>query len=359
MTSSRTASSWRGSSGDDDLGDADRACRARLGHGRARRAERDAGRRAEGEPVVGGMVERERDLGDVDVRPAERPADDGVARLRDRRAALDGRREADPEQPVVAVVVMERRRQLDAVDAGPQPDLLLAARRLERAVEPDPLADRRDLDGDLRVEVDRRREPAVGRQVPRAFGEERMVRVLAIRRAARWRPRPAWIELLAAALVDEAGDPAAARRIDRQREGLVLDGQACRPPASRHRRAGVAPGTRVERPVADGGHVAGQERDRRAGAARPTSRRIGRFDHERDALAARRRRSSMPTRTGRRAASTSTRAMSVRGHDSALKTVTAWPSPAVSIAAPRCSRAPSRTVAPSSTASRQPPIRSR
>ena len=51
--------------GHDDLGDADRASRPRVGHGRARRPERDARGRAEGEPVVGGMVERERDLGDV------------------------------------------------------------------------------------------------------------------------------------------------------------------------------------------------------------------------------------------------------------------------------------------------------
>ena len=88
------------------------------------------------------MVERERDFGDVHVRPPERPADDGVARFRDRRPTLDDRREAEPEQPVVAVVVMERRRQIDAVDAGPQPDLLVASRRLERTVQPDALADR-------------------------------------------------------------------------------------------------------------------------------------------------------------------------------------------------------------------------
>ena len=93
--------------GDDDLGDADRSCRARLGHRRARRAERDAGGRAEGEPVVGRMVQREGDLGHVHVRASEGPADDGVARLRYGSAALDGGREAEPEQPVVAVVVVE------------------------------------------------------------------------------------------------------------------------------------------------------------------------------------------------------------------------------------------------------------
>ena len=268
--------------GHDDLGDADRASRPRLGHGRARRPERDARGRAEGEPVVGGMVERERDLGDVDVRAAERPADDRVARLRDRRATLDGRREAEPEEPVVTVVVMERRRQLDAVDAGPQADLLLAARRLERPVQPDPLADRRDLDRDLGLEVDGRREPAVRRQVPRTFGEERMVRVLAIRaQLVGDLARPD--QLLAAALVDEAGDPAAARRIDRQREGLVLDGQRVdRPPAGIVERGRA--GQRMERPVADGGHVAGEEGDGRPG--RPARlARIGQFDQERDALA--------------------------------------------------------------------------
>ena len=43
-------------------------------------------------------------------------------------------------------------------------------------------------------------------------------------------------------------------------------------------------GQRVERPVADGGHVAGEERDRRPGRSARLAR-VGRFDHERDALA--------------------------------------------------------------------------
>ena len=91
----------------DDFGDADRSCGARLGRGRIGRAEGDPRRRAESEPVVGRMVERERDFGDVHVRPSEGPADDGVARFRDRCPALHDRREAEPEQPVVAVVVMD------------------------------------------------------------------------------------------------------------------------------------------------------------------------------------------------------------------------------------------------------------
>src|SRR4029077_14796271 len=110
------------------------------------------------------------------------------------------------------------------VDARPQTDLLLAAGRFERPVEPDPLADRRDLDRDLGVEVDDRGEPSVGREVPWTFGEERMVRVLAIRaQLVGDLARPD--QLLANALVDEAGDPPAARRIDRQRQWLVLCGQ--------------------------------------------------------------------------------------------------------------------------------------
>src|SRR6476659_8253585 len=95
------------------------------------------------------MVERERDLGNVDVRSAERPADHRVAGLRDWPAALDRGWEPDAEQTVAAAVVVELGGQLDPVDARPEPDLLRAARLLERAVDTDPLAGGRRLDDDL------------------------------------------------------------------------------------------------------------------------------------------------------------------------------------------------------------------
>ena len=132
------------------------------------------------------------------------------------------------------------------------------------------------------LEVDGRREPAVGRQVPRAFGEERMVRVLAIgAQLVGDLARPD--QLLAAALVDEAGDRAAAGRIDRHANVSfsMASVSTARQPASS---SGAEPGTRAERPVADGGHVAGEERDRRPG--RPARlARIRQFDQERDARA--------------------------------------------------------------------------
>ena len=123
---------------------------------------------------------------------------------------------------------------------------------------------------------------AVGREVPGTLREERMIRVLAIR--AQLVGDLAWPDqLLAAALVDEAGDRPAAGRIDRQGERLVLDLQRVDGlPAGLVERGRAGPG--VERPVAHGGHVPGEERDRRPG--RPARlARIGRFDQERDELA--------------------------------------------------------------------------
>ena len=93
--------------------------------------------------------------------------------------------------------------------------------------------------------------------------------------------------------------------------------------------SGVEPGSDVERPVADGGHVAGQEGDRRPAPARPP--RADRPIRPRTGRARRHRRRRSSPREPSSGRSTSTRAMSVRDHDSALKTVTAWPSPAVSI----------------------------
>ena len=83
----------------------------------------------------------------------ERPADDGVAGLRDWPAALDRGREPDTEQAVAAAVVVELGRQLDPVDAGPEPDLLRAPDSSNGPSITDPLADRRRLDDDLAGEV--------------------------------------------------------------------------------------------------------------------------------------------------------------------------------------------------------------
>src|SRR3954471_7463603 len=105
------------------------------------------------------MVKRERDLGDVDVRSSEWPADDAVADLGHRPAALDRGREPDAEQAVAASVVVELGRELDAVDARPEPDLLRAPGLIERAVDPDPLPDVRGLDDDLAGKRGHRCEP--------------------------------------------------------------------------------------------------------------------------------------------------------------------------------------------------------
>ena len=138
-------------------------------------------------------------------------------------------------------------------------DLLPKAAALDLALDDDPPADGRILDDRLGGTLRRRRPRAGRREVPRAFAEDRMVRVLAVGEDLVG-DAAGPDELLACARVVQAPDRAAEASVDRQPEALVLDGIAI----------GCSPGRLVERPrarqrsvrpVAEGRHVAGQEGD--------------------------------------------------------------------------------------------------
>ena len=87
-------------------------------------------------------LQRERDVGDVDLREAEPSSDDRVAHLGHRPSTLDGDREADPEQDVLAGVVVDPGPEVDPIHAVPQDDLLAPRAALEGRLDPDPAAHR-------------------------------------------------------------------------------------------------------------------------------------------------------------------------------------------------------------------------
>jgi hypothetical protein len=197
----------------DHLGDGDGLRGAGLARTAALVDKRDACRRSEREPVVRGVVERERYLRDVDVGEAEAAPHDRVADLADRRAALDTRREADAEQRVVATPAIDRRCELDAIHAVPQHDLLPSPAVLERSLDDDPAADGRRFHRHVGRRVERRVRAPIRHQVPRSFGEVRVHRVLAI--GEQLVAGAAGLhQLLARAPVEETRDSSSALRVD-------------------------------------------------------------------------------------------------------------------------------------------------